>query len=140
MEFDPEDQEIIRLLTKLGDAEGAYPKQMLEARRQSFLTQMGQIGLGIGADQGIQNAPKDVKPPSAPPAVSALLETALVVAILAEAGTVAYFYRDQLADFFRNAGIEPWVQEVTPAAAVTTSLEIQGVTPSRRSNALQRRF
>lgn len=130
MDFDPEDQEIIRLLGKIKDAEGDYPEQMLVARRHSYLKRMGEIGMGIGADLPIKDVVKDAKPPSIPPATSTLLETALVIAIVAEASTVAYFYRDQLADFFRRAVTEPRVQEVTPPPADATSYEVQGVVPS----------
>jgi hypothetical protein len=51
------------------------------------------------------------------------------VAIVAETGTVAYFYRDKLADLFQTITNEASGQEVTPPP-VQTELEVQGVTPS----------
>lgn len=130
MDVDPEDQEIIRLLTKIKDAEGEYPEHMLVERRRNYLKRMGEIGLGIPADTGIKDAAKDVKPSHISPATSTFVETALVVAILVEASTVAYFYRDELADFFRRAITEPRAQEVTPPPVAPTSLEIRAIAPS----------
>lgn len=130
MDSDPEDQEIIRLLTRMKDAEGEYPEHMLVARRRSYLKRMGEISLGIPADTGIKNAARDVKPTNISSATSTIVETALVVAIIAEASTVAYFYRDRLTDFFRRTVLEPRVQEVTPPPAVETLLEIQEIVPS----------
>ena len=131
MAFDPEDQEIIRLLNKLKDAEGEYPKHMLVARRGHFLKRIGEVGLGIPAKAEIQDAAKDVKASHISPTTSALVETALVVAIIAEATTVAYFYRDRLADFFRRAVRDQRVQEVTPPPVIPTSFEIlQEISPT----------
>lgn len=130
MDFDPEDQEIIRLLTKIREAEGGYPEHMLVARRRSYLKRMTEINLGIAPEPAISHAAKDVKLSPLSPATATLVETMLVVAIVAEATAVAYFYRDRLADFFRRAVTEPRVQEVTPPPSGATSLELQGITPS----------
>jgi hypothetical protein len=129
MGFDAQDKEIVRLLTKLKDTDGKYPPGLLAARRQGYLKQMGQIGLGIGVGAGIKNAVKSGKAPVLSSATSTVLESALVVAIVAESGTVAYFYRDKLADIFRTIAKDAGVQEVTPPP-VNTELGIQGVTPS----------
>jgi hypothetical protein len=129
MGFDAQDKEIVRLLTKLKDTDGKYPPDMLAARRQGYLKQMGQIGMGIGLGAGIKNAVKSAKAPVLSSATSTVLESALVVAIVAESGTVAYFYRDKLADIFKTITKEAGIQEVTPSP-VQTELEIQGVTPS----------
>lgn len=131
MEFEPQDQDIIGLLTKLKNAEGTYPEHMFVARRHMYLKRMAEIGMGIPADVGIRSTPKNTNPPPpVSPATSTLLESALLVAILVEASAVAYFYRDQLADFFETRTSEPRVQEVSPLPIVATSVEIQGVTPS----------
>ena len=129
MGFDAQDKEIVRLLTKLKDTDGKYPPDLLAARRQGFLNQMGQIGLGIGVGAGIKNAIKSGKVPVLSSATSTVLEYVLMVAIVAESGTVAYFYRDKLADIFRTIAKDVGVQEVTPPP-VHTELGIQGVTPS----------
>ena len=129
MEIDPQDEEIIRLLTKLKNAGAAYPEDMLAARRQSYLKQMAEIGMGFGANGGIKNAAKHAGSSSVSPATSTLLEGALVVAIIAETSAVAYFYRDKLTDLFKTITTVSKVQEVTPPPALT-ALEVQGVTPS----------
>ena len=129
MGFDPQDKEIVRLLTKLKDTDGKYPPDLFAARRQGYLRQMGEIGLGIGVGVGTKNAVKSGKSPAFSSATSTVLESALVVAIVAEAGTVAYFYRDKLAELFQTITKEARGQEVTPPP-IHTELEIQGVTPS----------
>jgi len=129
MGFDPQDKEIVRLLTKLKDTDGKYPPDLFAARRQGYLRQMGEIGLGIGVGVGTKNAVKSGKAPAFSSATSTVLESALVVAIVAEAGTVAYFYRDKLAELFQTITKEARGQEVTPPP-IHTELEIQGVTPS----------
>ena len=129
MGFDTQDKEIVRLLTKLKDTDGKYPPDLFAARRQGYLRQMGEIGLGIGVGVGTKNAVKSGKAPAFSSATSTVLESALVVAIVAEAGTVAYFYRDKLAELFQTITKEARGQEVTPPP-IHTELEIQGVTPS----------
>jgi hypothetical protein len=129
MGFDAQDKEIVRLLTKLKDTDGKYPPDLLAARRQGYLKQMGQIGLGLGVGADIKNAVKSGRAPVLSSATSTVLESALVVAIVAETGTVAYFYRDKLSDFFQTITNEVSGQEVTPPP-VATELEIRGITPS----------
>ncbi|HEX5808641.1 MAG TPA: hypothetical protein VFY25_08235 [Anaerolineales bacterium] len=135
MEFEPQDQEIVGLLTKLKNAEGQYPEHMFVARRQMYLRRMAEISMGIPADAGSRTAPKEPTPPPVTPATSTLLESALLLAILVEASAVAYFYRDQLSDFFETITNEPRVQEISPLPVVATSVEIQGITPSPASTA-----
>jgi hypothetical protein len=132
MEFDPQDQDIVKLLTKLKNSEGPYPEHMFVTRRQMYLKRMTEIGLGIGAGTGIEEAAKNTPGPSAGPAVSAttstLLETALIAAIILEASAVAYFYRDRLSDFFKTITTESRVQQVTPVPVLSTEVEVQGGT------------
>jgi hypothetical protein len=130
MEFDPQDQEIIRLLTRLKDADVAYPQDMLAARRGKYLKQMAEGELGRGTDTGINDTTKDVSTPHLSPTASTLLEVALVVAIIAETGAIAYFYREKVANFFRTVTTTWEVHEVSTQMVVPTTLEIQGVTPS----------
>jgi hypothetical protein len=129
MGFDAQDKEIVRLLTKLKDADGNYPPDLLATRRDGYLRQMGEIGLVLAAGNGIKNAVKSTKPPVLSSATSTVLESALFVAIAAEAGTVAYFYRDKVADFFKSVTQETKVQEVSPSL-VPTDVAVQGVSPS----------
>jgi len=128
MGFDAQDKEIVRLLTKLREADGKYPSDLLTLLRQSYLKRMGEVSLGIGAGLKIKNALESAKTPSFSSATSTILESALLVAIVAETGTVAYFYRDKLADLFKISKKEANVQEVTPSA--NAEQVIQGVSPS----------
>src|SRR5262245_58756980 len=125
MGFDAQDKEIVRLLTKLKDTDGKYPPDLLTARRQGYLKQMGEIGLGVGAGLKIKNALNGTKAPALSSTTSTILESALVVAIVAETGAVAYFYRDKLAELFQTVRMETSSQEVTPPP-VHTELAIQG--------------
>ena len=130
MEFDPQEQEVIRLLTRLKDAGGEYPADLLAARRQKYLTQMAGLGLGIGAARGLADAAKHGSTAAPATATSSFLETALVVAIVVEAAAVAYFYRDQLSSVLQTIRRETRVQGATPLPVAATGTEIQGVTPS----------
>ena len=131
MGFDTQDKEIVRLLTKLKDADGKYPTDLFAARRQRYLKQMGQIGLGMGVGAGLKNAGKVGKAPALASTTSTILESALVVAIVAETGIVAYFYRDKLAEIVQKITKESRVQEVaTSPSPVHAGQVIQGVNPS----------
>jgi hypothetical protein len=131
MGFDTQDKEIVRLITKLKDADRKYPPDLLAARRQRYLKQMGQIGLGMGMGAGLKNAARSGKAPALSSTTSTILESALVVALVAETGTVAYFYRDKLAEVFQSVTNreQPRVEEVPPSP-VSAGQEIQGVAPS----------
>ena len=98
---------------------------MLVQRRRSYLRRMREVSLGIPADTAVRDIAKDIKPSHISPATSTWVETALVIAIIAEASTVAYFYRHRLTDFVRRVVSEPGVQEVMPLPVVTSSFEIQ---------------
>ena len=130
MGFDPEDRDVIALLTKLKDASGEYPEHLLGARRQSYLRRMTEIGLGIDPDMGIRNAAENSGVPSVTPITGKLVETVLVLTIIVETSAVAYLYRDKLADIFKTFWTDSRVQEVTPAPIVTALLEVQGVSPA----------
>lgn len=122
MRSNVQDQEIVKLLTKLKEAEKGYPQELFTARRQRYLEQIGTVGLGLGAGKGISEAIKNAKtPPASSSVTSTLLETALLVAIVAEAGTVAFLYRDKVADFIRTFSTSPRIQEVTPPPVVPPS-------------------
>jgi hypothetical protein len=113
------------LLKKLKDVNDEYPEKLLVARRRSFLKRMTEVGFGIGGDLKIIHAK-----PLVSPIRGTLLEIALVVAIAAEAGTMAYFYRSKLASFFDIFITAPRVEETAPPAAQSTPLERPAVQAS----------
>ena len=131
MEHDPKDQKVVDLLTKLKNANGGYPSEMLESRRQTYLNHMAGLGLGAGLGAAFKNAAKKGGGSGfSPPTAGTLLEVALVVAIVAEAGTLAYFYRDKVADFFQSFAATSNTQEVASPPVLTSpfpELEISGV-------------
>src|SRR5215207_1792178 len=129
MALDTQDQEVIKLLKQLKNTGGEYPQDLLEARRQRYLVRMAQIELGMGANMGIKNASRDQKVPDPSTATSTILETILIVALIAEASAVGYFYRDKVTDFLQKITSAPSVEEVTPPP-VSTTMEVQGITPS----------
>jgi len=122
MEFDPKDRQIVELLTKVKNANGGYPPGMLESRRQSYLKSITGAGLGAGIDTGHKNVSKNGNSAGFPGTAGKLLEIVLVVAIVAEAGALAYFYRDKLADIFRTSSPESSVQEITSPPVITSPL------------------
>jgi len=130
MEFEPKDQEIVDLVAKLKNTNGGYPSELLAARRQTYLNQMAGMGLSAGIGTVLKNAAKNGNGTSfAPPSAGTLLEVVLVVAIVAEAGTLAYFNRDKVVEFVRGVSTESNVQEVTSPPVSTFSfpeLEISG--------------
>jgi len=122
MEYDPKDQKIVELLTKVKGVNGGYPPEMLESRRQSYLKNIAAEGLGAGIGTGHKNAGKNGNKAGFPDVAGKLLETVLIVAIIAEAGALAYFYRDKLADIFQTFSTTSSVQEVTSPPVITFPL------------------
>ena len=129
-EFDPKDEKVVELLAKLKNANSAYPSAMLESRRRSFMSQMA--GMGVGA--AFKNAVKNGNGTGGTSTTTGLLlETTLIVAIVAEAIVLAYIYRDRLVDVFKSTSTTPAIQEVTSLPAITSSfptLEIPEVSIS----------
>lgn len=131
MDFEPEEQQIIDLLTKLKNQQnGVYPKNLLGSRRKIFLSQMASIGAGLGIGAGLKAATKSklgsvlqLSNISA----SSLVETLLVVAIVAQASVIAYTYRDRIIDFVSSlsapatptALIMPATDTITPEATAS---------------------
>lgn len=113
MDYEPDDEQVVHLLSKLKDVNGEYPPEMLESRRQAYLKNMAGLGMGVGLGEAIKNAAKNGNGTGfTSSAAGKLLEIVLVVAIVAETSTLAYFYRRKVADFFQS---------------ISTTIEAQGV-------------
>lgn len=121
MEFDTKDTDIIQLLKKLKDSNGAYPQEMLASRRQGYLKQVAEISGAAGLAMGLRNTVKSGGGAGTSPAAGTLVEALLVIAIIAEAGAVAYFYRDKAAEFFRSLTNSPKVEVVSTEPVVPPS-------------------
>lgn len=137
MGLDPRDQEVIGQLRKFRDADKEYPPELLAARRHLFLKRLGEMSLGIGVGGSIQQTLKTSKTPSISPITSKLLETVLVVAIIAEAGTVAYFYRDKLSEALKTFAASAEIQEIisppviaSPTSPFTTAINTASPEPT----------
>jgi hypothetical protein len=127
MEFEPQDRKVVELLTKLKGANESYPSDMLAARRQAFLNTMAGAGLSVGTGSALNGTLKGGGGSGAASlTVGKVLEVALLVAIVAEAGTLAYFYRDKVADVFRSISEPSHVQEIaSPPVATFTFPELE---------------
>jgi len=120
MEFDTQDRKVVELLTRLKGANEGYPSDMLAARRQAFLNNMAGVGLSVGTRSALNRPGKSGGGSGAAPlTVGKLLEVALLVAIVAEASALAYFYRDKIADVFRSISSPSQVQEIASPPIAT---------------------
>jgi len=132
MEDDPKDQIIIDLLAKLKNAtREEYPRKLLASRRNQYLNYAAHLGFGVGIGAKMMSALKggNGKAVVQSQVKSKLLETVLAVAIVAEAGTLAYFYRDKIADLIQpTPSASPSVEEVTPAP--DSSSPLPQITPT----------
>lgn len=122
MEYDQKDNEVIHLLKKLKTSNGTYPPEMLALRRQGYLRQVAQVSSGVGLAVGLRNMAKGGKGAVLPPAAGTILEALLVIAIVAEAGAVTYFYREKLAEYFRSFTNSPKVEEVSSPEVLPSPL------------------
>ena len=115
MDVSPEDRKVADLVSKLKYSSGTYPKDMLYSRRQQFIRQVANAGLGIGVGAGLKNAAKQSNPAGTATATvtSKILESVLIAAIVIEAGTATYVYRDKITDFFKSLTGSPNVEETT---------------------------
>ena len=101
---------------------------MLASRRQGYLKQVAEIGASVGLAAGLRNTIKSggKAAGSFSSTAGTVVEALLVIALVAEAGTVSYFYRDKIADVFRSITSKPKVEEVAnPPVAASPITEIQ---------------
>lgn len=111
-----QEQKVIDLLSKIKSSNGGYPAELLAARRNQYIRQVANVGLGIGLGVGAQNTFKGLGNnggTTAATITSKILETALIAAIAIEAGTVAYIYRDRIKDALQNHTSGPAATQVT---------------------------
>lgn len=103
---------------------------MLALRRQRYLSQVAEISGAAGLAVALRNTGKGGKGVGLPPAAGTVVEALLVVALIAEAGAVTYFYRDKLAQVFRSITSSPKVEQVANPPAVSSPLPGFDWTPS----------
>jgi hypothetical protein len=131
MEYDPKDNEVIHLLKKLKDSNGAYPPEMLALRRQGYLKQVADVSAGAGLAVALRNIAKGGKGTAGTSSIAGtVVEALLVVALIAEAGAVTYFYRDKVAEYFRSITSSPKVGEVASPPVISSPIAEVQSTPS----------
>lgn len=125
MELDPKDYDVVKLLTKLKYKEEAYPSDLLTSRRQNYIRRVAEMGVGFGIAAGLRTTIKSgAKGGGATSTAGGLLETVLVVAIVAEAGTAAYFYRDKISEIIQSYSSQAQVQEVSSPPDFSSPLPV----------------
>jgi hypothetical protein len=105
------DQDVLNLLASLKKSEGNYPSDMIQSRRDMFLKQAATMAVLTVDGGGSADGQTTVSSAGGGFSTGTLLETALVVALVIEAGVVAYIYRDKIADFV-NSTLSPNVEIV----------------------------
>ena len=121
MNTQPQDQEVLDLLTKLKEANGGYPASMLAARREMFMKQAANVALGLGAGSVLKDAAKGNSAGAGTTVASKILEITLIAALAFEAGTVAFLYRDEITATVLNF--------LEPTPIVTTQPDTPGTLP-----------
>lgn len=131
MEYDPKDNEVIHLLKKLKDSNRAYPPEMLALRRQGYIKQVAEVSAGAGLAVALRNIAKGGKGTAGTSSIAGtVVEALLVVALIAEAGAVTYFYRDKVAEYFRSITGSPRVEEVASPPLISSPIAEMQITPS----------
>jgi hypothetical protein len=120
MELDPQDNGVVKLLTKLKHEDFAYPPGLLASRRQKYIRRVAEVGAGFGVAVGLKS--RNGKNGSITPTTGNLLEIALVAVILVEAGSAAYFYRDKISKYFESYSSKVQVLEVTSTPEFSSPL------------------
>jgi len=134
MENDPTGNDVLQLLKKLKDSNGTYPQELLAVRRQGYLKQVAEVAGGAGLAMGLRNTVKNARGVSGlPPAAGTLLEGILVVALVVEASTLAYFNRDKIVAYFQKLTNQPKVEEVANPPVVYSPIPDIQITPSPNS-------
>jgi hypothetical protein len=121
--IDPKNKDLFQLFKKLKDADAVYPQDLLSLRRQGYLKQVAEISAGVGLAGALKNTVKHGgKTAGLPPAAGILLESVLVVVIVAEAGILTYFYRDKIKEWFQSISNSPKVQQISNPPVQSSSI------------------
>ena len=119
------DKEVLQLLTKIKMSDSHYPQDMIESRRDMFTKQAAAMAVlmkaglngtnGTGASQTATSATTTSSSTATGiggMSAGKLLETLLVIAIVAEAGVATYVYREKITEFFSST-FGPKVEQVS---------------------------
>lgn len=123
------EKDVLQLFSSLKNAENNYPHDMIESRRDTFSKQAAAMailakasGEAVVATTTSQTASTTSSGAADAGSVSmsTILETALVIAIVAEAGVAAYVYREKIAEFV-NSTFGPKTEQVASPPEDTSS-------------------
>lgn len=124
------DKDVLQLFTSMKNAENNYPQDMIESRRDMFAKQAAAMAVlaKAGGDAVASTATTQTAATASSGAagtgssisMATILETALVIAIIAEAGVAAYVYREKIAEFF-NSTFGPKAEQVASPPEGTSS-------------------
>lgn len=120
------EQDVLNLLSGLKQSETNYPSELMDSRRDMFAKQIAAAlvvintagGSGASSAGGSSAAGGGTSSTGASVAtgvgssVGTILETALVIAIVVEAGVATYIYRDKIVNFI-NSHLSPKTELVT---------------------------
>jgi hypothetical protein len=121
------DDEVINLLTHLKSAESAYPADMMALRRQAYQSQIAALGIGMGAAGALgQTLKSGGRGFTLPPIAGTIIESILIVAIVAESAAAAYVNRDKIIDLFRTISQQSTGEEIEEVG----DLSVESVVPT----------
>ena len=123
MELSSNNDEVVQLLTKLKGRGGAYPPELLAARKSRYLQQVAQISIAAGAGAGIKEVLKAGKGTGLPPVAGTMLETILVAAIVVEASALGYVYREKLAELLNISLKKPVAEESSNPPVIASPIQ-----------------
>lgn len=127
------DQDVLNLLSNLKNSESDYPSDMILPRRDMYIKQAATMAVltNTGGNGGATTSSSQASTSgtaSSGFSIGTVLETALVVALVIEAGVVAYIYRDEISDFI-NSALSPNVVTVASPPSGSSS----GIMPSEEA-------
>jgi hypothetical protein len=132
MGMDTQNIDVLQLLKKLKDSNGTYPQELLVARRQGYLKQVAEVIGGAGLAAALKTTVKSTQAvgTGSLPSAGTLVEGLLIVAIVAEASTVAYLYRNDFTELYQNITRSPQVVEVANPPVVISPIPEFEFTPT----------
>lgn len=107
------DKDVLQLFASLKNAESNYPQGMIESRRNTFAKQAAAMAIlakasgsgGVASTTATGQAASTASSSAAGiggASMGTILETALIVAIVVEAGVAAYAYREKITQFIKS--------------------------------------
>ena len=122
------DKDVLQLFANMKNAESSYPQDMIASRRDMFAKQAAAMAILVKAGGNGPASAGTAQTASTASSSAAgvggismgtVLETALVIAIVAEAGVATYAYRKKIAHFIQSTFGPKVEQTANPPDAIT---------------------